>query len=125
MDGKVKHFMVSVILLCVIFGIILVIGLRMETEQHEQAHGQICKYVGGVPNITYTNFETSGTTNCTGENNTILCLSTEDYRMKVMLDSMNESVEYQILPLFFLIASFALVICIFQLTLLELEFNRG
>lgn len=122
MDEIVKHFSVSVILLCVIFGIILVIGLRMETEQHEQAHAQICKYVGGVPNITYTDFGTDGSAICRGENNTPLILSDVDYRMKVALDSMNESVEYQLFPLFFLITCFSIVICIFLLALLE--FNR-
>jgi len=118
-DEKTKHFLVSVTLLCVVLGTLLFVGLGMETQQHEEAHAQICKYVGGVPNITYTDFGTDGATRCTGQNNTLLLLSENDYRMKISLDSMNESVEYQLFPLFFLLTSFSIVICIFLLGIIE------
>lgn len=116
MDEKNKSALVSIAMLIVLFSSITFLAGRLQLEKHENVHSQICKYFGGIPNITYSNFGLKGKTSCDPNG-----MSTEDWRMKAVGDSFNEAVEYQLQPIFMLIVVFSFFICLFLMMMIELR----
>jgi len=111
MNDRTKHVIVTILVIIILFILISIIFMRVEVWQHELVHVKICEYFNGDPVLSMDWTGLSGGVTCYG-------VSEEDNKIRLLADSMNESVQYQLYPLFLLVIGFAFVICLLLVALM-------
>ena len=111
MNDRTKHVIITFSLVAVLFILISVIFMRVEVEQHEKVHIQICKYFGGDPVLRMDWTGLSGGVTCYD-------VPEENDKLRILADSTNEAFQYQLYPLFMLVIVFAFLNCLLLIALM-------
>lgn len=119
MQRITKEILISISLLIIFFASISYLAGNWHIKKHEEVHAQFCKYFGGIPTTTFSDFGLRGKVICD-----LGGMSDEDDRLRKVMDSVNEMIGYQLQPFFFIIIVFSFFISLLLIILLIVMTER-